>query len=236
MKTLNAAHKHGAVVGRSAVALLALALVWSAPVKAQQRMGEPLLEVPLHKIPKGVSYEDYQNANRRVAMAAFYGIIPGGVHRYANERTTGWVLTGTAAAGIAAIIVGVGLTEDGALREGYATTTIDENTFYRIPVELNNDVPTFELEKAEPEKKLTAAGGALLGTGIALVIGSYVWDIFFGIHVIEQKRDKARYKIGQMDKKQADSETKRERGPRVKLAPMIDPHRAAAGLQLKMEF
>ena len=195
-----------------------------------------------------MSFEDYQDANRRVGLGLFYSVVPGGVHFYANEDTTGWILTGAALAGVAAIIAGASMKADKTLtNDKYETTQIGGNVYYKVPVWLEEGEggnTGFELQEVKKtEETLTSASGVLLGIGIASLVTSYVWDIFHGVHVIEEKRDRARYKIGQMlnNERHSPSETEKkpevnEKRPEVTVTPMIDPQRLAGGLQVKLTF
>jgi hypothetical protein len=200
---------------------------------AQQPTVEPLLEVPLHRIPKTVTYEDYQDANRRVGLAVFYGLLPGGVHAYGNEKTTGWVLSGTATAGLVAIVSGLTLTQDGSLAaDGYGTVAIGGRSFYQVPVEMTGDNTTFRLKEVpESERELTETGKSLVGLGVLAVLGSYFYDFYYGIRLIETKRDKARYKIGK-----AISHRGGASSLRLTMIPTVDPKRKSAGLSFRADF
>ncbi len=143
----------------------------------------------------------------------------------------------------------------------YETTQIGANVFYKVPVWLEEgaDGKTgFELRQVEEtEKTLTKAGGSLLAVGITALVGSYLWDIYHGVYVIEEKRDRARYKIGQRINLNKPSAPKTEQNPsatepqpksdtptpeatdktpEVTLVPLIDPYRLAGGLQVILTF
>ncbi|MEE2779917.1 MAG: hypothetical protein VYE15_05320, partial [Myxococcota bacterium] len=64
-------------------------------------------------VPPGMSFEEYQDAHRSLAAGLLWTPIPGGLHFYANDNTRGWILAGTAAAGVLAIIVGAASSGDG---------------------------------------------------------------------------------------------------------------------------
>ena len=235
-------------IGKVALIGCGLSLLVAGPATAQHVTTEPLLEAPLHRIPKGLSFEDYQDANRRVGLGLFYGVVPGGIHFYANEDTSGWILTGTALAGVAMIVAGVSLkTEKTLTNDKYETTQIGSNIYYKVPVWLEEGeggITGFELQKVKKtEERLTTAGGVLLGVGIASLVASYIWDLFHGVHVIEAKRDRARYKIGQMlnNESQTPSEKEKkpevnEKKPEVTVTPVFDPLRLAGGVQVQLTF
>ena len=218
--------------------ILAILSLGCPPSHAQQPSVEPLLEVPLHRIPADVTYEVYQDANRRVGLAIFYGLVPGGVHAYANESTTGWVLSGTAVAGLVAMISGLTMTEETEQKnDKYETVDIGSRTFYRVPVEVSGDNTTFRLDEvSKTEKTLTGGGAALLGLGITALVGSYIYDFYHGIKLIESKRDKARYRIGQALSQQASRRGQKSAGRLVKLTPVVDPRGKSAGLNLQIDF
>jgi len=208
---------------------------------AQQYSGEPLLEVPIHKIPQGMTLHDYEDANRRISMGMFYAITPGGMHFYADESQTGWVLLGTVAGGFAAIIAASQTARDVTqVNNEFETTTIGPNTYYKIPVETtgaNNENATYRLKRVETSRKgLTDTGAALAATGVLAIFGSYVWDIFHGIRVIEKKRSLARYKFGRLNAAQTTKRNEKAPSPIVELKPMVDPQQGAGGLQIDMRF
>ncbi len=80
------------------------------------------------------------------------------------------------------------------------------------------------------------AGGALVGVGVLAIVGAYVWDFYHGVRIIEEKRDKARYKIGKIMNGQAHNSAGSNAAPLIKVTPMVSPQRSAAGLQLQMQF
>ena len=54
------------------------------------QQGEILSETPLHPIPEEMTYDEYQDMNRRmnIGIGLAFIPIPGIVHRYAGEKKT----------------------------------------------------------------------------------------------------------------------------------------------------
>jgi len=215
---------------------IALCFATLTSAQAQQSYGEPLLEVPIHQIPAGMTLEDYEDANRRISMGLFYAITPGGMHFYANERQTGWVLLGTFVGGLTAVIAASQTARDvPQINSDFETTQIGSNTFYKIPIETtgdNNQDTKYRLKQVETSRKgLTDAGAAFAGIGVLAMFGSYVWDIFHGIRVIEKKRSIARYKFGRLN-----AQATTPPAPTADIKPMVSPETGSAGLQVEMRF
>ena len=93
---------------------LALALVLPSSVVAQGT-GDVLNEAPLMPIPQDMTYEEYQDMNRRISTGLMRSVIPvpGMMHFYAGEPTTGKWLLATGLAGVASIIAGAALWDEG---------------------------------------------------------------------------------------------------------------------------
>ena len=172
-------------------------------------------------------------------MARLYGIIPGGVHFYDNEDTSGWILSASALTGLAAIFIGAtAMTEE--VPPPFATTTIDGNTFLKRPVitvgEDGSETTTYELSQYHAEQKPTGAGNAMIVLGAATIVGVYLWDILHGVSVIEEKRNRARYKIAQELNRESQNQAQDPAPTNVKLVPLVVPEHGAAGLQLQLQF
>jgi hypothetical protein len=76
----------------------------------------------------------------------------------------------------------------------------------------------------------------MIGLGVATIVGVYFWDILQGVSLIEEKRNRARYKIAQMLNKQSQYQARDPARMVVKLAPLVIPERGATGLQLQLQF
>ena len=179
-----------------------LSLLWTSSALAQGQLKvEPLGETPLLPIPATMTFEEYEDMNRGFLKAMPYVIFPGGLHFYANEDTTGWVLAGTVTAGIVLVIAGAGMMEEGDdfQESDFEIENIGDKRFAKVPKRLEQTATGtttfYELQEVEKEPK-ASAGGALVGLGAAAIIGSYLYDIFHGMRVIEEKRNRVRFKYG----------------------------------------
>jgi hypothetical protein len=180
-----------------------LSLLWTTTALAADGVtSEPFGETPLHPIPATMTFEEYEDMNRGLLKAMPYFIFPGGIHFYANEDTTGWVLAGTVTAGIVMIIAGAGMMEEGEdFRESdFETVDHGDKRFAKMP-KRREEGPTggvttvYELQEVEKEPK-AGGGGALIGIGAVAIVGSYIYDIFHGMRTIEEKRNRVRFKYG----------------------------------------
>ncbi|MBD90768.1 MAG: hypothetical protein CL940_10550 [Deltaproteobacteria bacterium] len=192
----------------SFVAFLSLLIAWAPSVSADPAVivpvpiGDTLRETPLHPVPSKMSFEEYEDMNRNVFQGMLYGGIPGGWHFYAGEERTGWILVGTVAAGIGMIIAGASMAEETGewADSDFQTTDIGDQRYERVPTgstRVGDEVTTqFELRPLSKEFE-DNGHGALIGLGVATLLGSYVYDFLHGITVIERKRQRVRYKYGQ---------------------------------------
>ena len=148
------------------IVVLALALV--APSSAvAQGTGDVLNEAPLMPIPQDMTYEEYQDMNRRISTGLMRSAIPvpGMMHFYAGEPTTGKWLLATGLAGVAAIVAGAALGEN----EGdFPDTDFDvlalnagkdnERRYEKIPISLEGETPQIPPARApsRPRNRRTA--------------------------------------------------------------------------------
>ncbi len=210
-----------------AFAAVVVLMAPGAAVAQTPMLGEPLLETPIHPLPKTMTFEDYVDANRRITMGLLYSPIPGGLHFYGGERSTGWTLVAVVGGGVASIVLGaIAAEKDGSWSEtSYETVDIGETRYAKVPI------ATVDKELGgETSYRLTAldrnpGGGAvaLMVVGVGAIVGAYVYDFFDGIAVIEAKRDRARYKYGLLA------------GGHVTLAPVVDAD-GGRGLAMNMRF
>ena len=190
---------------------LALALVLPSSAVAQGT-GDVLNEAPLIPIPQDMTYEEYQDMNRRISTGLMRSAIPvpGMMHFYAGEPTTGkWLLT-TGLAGVAAIIAGAALWEEGEFAEtDFDVLVINagkdkERRYEKIPVSLEGETPKYRLREIQRDG---GVGGPLVALGVITIAGSMIYDFLHGIEVIETKRDRVRFKYGKRLKLQAGART-----------------------------
>ena len=72
------------------------------------RGGDPLDETPFYIVPPDMTFEEYEDANRRLSVGLMLMSVPfpGSLHFYANDRREAWWHVGVAAAGLASIAIG----------------------------------------------------------------------------------------------------------------------------------
>ena len=81
---------------------------------AQKNGGDPLNETPFYVVPADMTFEEYEDANRRLKVGLLLISVPfpGSLHFYANESREAWWHVGVAAAGLLSIAVGISSAED----------------------------------------------------------------------------------------------------------------------------
>ena len=75
--------------------------------------------------------------------------------------------------------------------------TDDERRYERIPVTMEGDIIHYQLKEIH---KQGSRGGGLIALGIAIIVGDFIYDRLKGFQLIEEKRNKVRYKYGQQIK------------------------------------
>lgn len=169
-----------------------------SPLSAQLVGGDILNEVPLMPVPEGMTFEEYRDMNRRltVGLALAAIPIPGTIHFYANERKTGWRILGTAAGGVISIAIGALSMEDGDFPDSdYELVILNERHYEKIPTGIFGSDTTFTLH--EIMRKREGAGALLILIGAVVLVSDIAYDFIHGIKIIEEKRDRVRYKYGQ---------------------------------------
>lgn len=216
-------------------------VVFAATARAQTMAnftggGEVLNENQFFPVPQGMTFEEYQDATRRVGVGLLLAFpVPGMVHFYANEPTKGWYIFGTAMTGIASVLTGailLGVQGKELESTDYDTVTFTydgkSKTYEKIPVsqEVTDGTTdtTYVLRELEKNRPNLGGGGALLGLGILAYVGAVAYDILDGIWTIEEKRDKVRYKYGLQSRLS------------VEVIPEFDPERQSMGMRLGMRF
>ena len=167
---------------------------------------EILHETELHPIPKEMTFEEYQDMNRRVSLGLMLSAvpIPGSIHEYAGEIKTSRRLRLLGAFGLGLVLVGVSMknTEiNDKDFEGFSTLSVGNSDYYQVPVSSTavtvDGVTTtsveYKLKRIEKEYRGNALV-VLIGAG--LLIANYAYDYYYGIRVIERKRDMVRFKYG----------------------------------------
>ena len=197
---------------------------------AQTGGGDVLNETPFYVVPADMTFEEYEDANRRLSVGLLLMSIPfpGSLHFYANERREAWWHVGIATAGVLSIIAGAGASDgketwpesDYEIRD----ITGEDGTvrrYEKVPFEENFGNVNYELRLLRHERE---GGTFLIVLGAGLLIGQLIHDWYDGIRTIEKKRNRVRFKYSQ----------KSNLG--LNLLPQIDPANGLFGAKLSLEF
>ena len=194
------------------------------------QQAEIMSETPLHPIPEEMTYEEYQDMNRRINIGVGLAFIPipGIVHRYAGEKSTAKKLSYITIGGLLAFAGSSGSQEKKWPESDYELFIMNEGLdneirYEKIPVEITgNDSVTFKLNQVY--KRVNRVGGnPLLGLiGIVAVFGSYYYDVFHGLKMIHDKREAVRFKYGKK--------------LQYSVRPSFDPFASRAKLNLDIYF
>ena len=184
---------------------------------AVAQWGDTLNEAPLTPVPPQMTFEEYRDMNRRLSVGLALRAIPlpGMLHFYAGERETGRRLIKTSLLGLASIVAGAFLVDE----SDFPATDFDvlvlnagdkdgERRYEKIPVKVEGEVMHYRL------KELRREGGGGIGVpfillGVGVIAYDFLYDFVHGIQVIEEKRDRVRYKYGKQLKLQVGIRTDR---------------------------
>ena len=178
----------------------------SVLVSQSNQQSEILSETPLHPIPEEMTFEEYQDMNRRMSIGVGLAFIPipGIVHRYAGERKIAKKLTYISLGGLAGLIASMSNNiEKREWRDSDYEILImnqdleSETRFEKIPIEIiAGDSIRYKLNQVY--ERVTYSGGApaLGALGLIAIVGSYYYDVFHGLKKIHDKRESVRYKYG----------------------------------------
>ena len=193
--------------------------------------GDVLNEVPFYVVPADMTFEEYEDANRRLSVGLMLMAIPvpGALHFYANEKKEGWRHVGVAAAGLASIIAGIASIDEKDTWPDTEFETVDftgqdltVRRYEKIPVEEEDGKITYRLRLLRHD---TEGGGKfLILLGAGLIIGEIFHDWYDGIKTIEKKRNAVRFKYG----KSSDFG--------FNLSPEIKPESGLLGANLSLSF
>ena len=179
----------------------ALCLTLLPPTGA--RAQDDLTEVPLVPLPAGMTWEEYRDMNRRLSVGLALSAIPvpGMMHFYAGEPRTGKRLLAAGLLGAASIVAGAALTGDGDFPESDFEVLVlnpgdedRERRYEKIPVEIDGSRVHYRLREQDREPGLLP--GALILLGGLTLAADYLYDFVHGIRVMEEKRDRVRFKYG----------------------------------------
>ena len=165
---------------------------------------DPLSETPLYPIPPEMTFQEYQDMNRRLSQAFLWSSIPvpGITHYYAGEKKKAKKLFYIGMGGLTCIITGVISMDEGNWPEYNANIhvihnqgNVNEKWYERFPARMEGDIIHYELK--EIQKQQGEGGGGLVMLGIVIIIGDLIYDRLKGFKLVEEKRDRVRYKYGQ---------------------------------------
>jgi len=169
-----------------------------------------LSETPLYPIPENMTFEDYQDMNRRMAIGIGLAFIPipGVIHSYAGEKEIAKKLSYVSIGGIVSLI---GSMSGNKKKEEWKNSDYEilimnqglenETRFEKIPMEIIGD-DSIKYKLNQIFEKVTYTGGSpVLGAiGIIAILSSYYYDVIHGLKVIHDKREAVRYKYGKQIK------------------------------------
>ena len=197
---------------------------------AQTGGGDVLNETPFYVVPADMTFEEYEDANRRLSVGLLLMSIPfpGSLHFYANERREAWLHVGVAAVGLLSIAIGAGSSKekDTWPESDYEIKDItgEDGTvrrYEKVPFEENFGNVNYELRLLRHERD---GGTFLIILGAGLLAGQLIQDWYDGIRTIEKKRNRVRFNYGK----------KSNLG--LNLLPQIDPANGLLGAKLSLEF
>ena len=200
-------------------------ILWIFSTLSAQGFGGDLLnEAPLSPLPGDMSYEEYVDMNRRVSMGLMLSAIPcpGMMHSYAGDAATARNIRIKTGIGLAVAIGGALLSEEGDFPDSDFQVHVEnagqdnERRFEMVPVGM--DGSTVQYEAREMMRESSGAGMLLVPIGLGYVAWQYIRDYYYGVKMIEEKRNRVRYKYG------------------IRLQPRVDMKAQSAGLGLVLEF
>ena len=168
------------------------------------QQGEILSETPLHPITEEMTYDEYQDMNRRmnIGIGLAFIPIPGIVHRYAGEKNTAKKLSYITLGGLVALAASRGNEERIWSESDYELFILNEGLdneirYEKIPIEIaGNDSITYKLKQVYKEASHTGGNRYLGLIGFVAVFGSYYYDVFHGLKKIHDKREAVRSNTG----------------------------------------
>ena len=186
--------------------IITISLFTSILFSQSNQQNEILSETPLYPIPESMTFEEYQDMNRRMSIGVGLAFIPipGIVHRYAGEKELAKKLSYFTIGGLISLIGSMSGNEQ---KKEWSDSDYEilimnqglenEIRFEKIPIEtIGGDSIKYRLNQVY--EKVTYSGGspALVAIGFIAIFGSYYYDVFHGLKVIHDKREAVRYKYG----------------------------------------
>ena len=165
--------------------------------------GDMLTETPLYPVPAEMTFEEFQDMNRRLTIGlALTSIpIPGIVHRYAGEKKKARRLFMIGAGGLGLMIAGASMMgEEKWPKSDYNIMILNagednEIRYEKIPINQIGDDIEYKLNPMN--KQRGGSGGGLIILGALVLVGDIFYDWLHGWKMIINKRDAVRYKYGQ---------------------------------------
>ena len=186
--------------------IITILLFTSILFSQSNQQNEILSETPLYPIPESMTFEEYQDMNRRMSIGVGLAFIPipGIVHRYAGEKELAKKLSYVSIGGLISLIGSMSGNEE---KKEWSDSDYEilimnqdlenETRFEKIPIEIiGGDSIRYRLNQVY--EKVTYSGGspAFVALGFIAIFGSYYYDVFHGLKVIHDKREAVRYKYG----------------------------------------
>jgi len=190
--------------------------------------GDMLTETPLYPVPAEMTFEEFQDMNRRLTIGlALTSIpIPGIVHRYAGEKKKARRLFMIGAGGLGLMIAGASMMGEEKWPESdYETFPLNDGEdneirYEKIPIkQIGDDI---EYKLIPMNKQRDGSGGGLIILGALVLVGDIFYDWLHGWKMIINKRDAVRYKYGQQ--------------LQFSVKPHVNPLALKAGLNFNLYF
>ena len=190
--------------------------------------GDMLTETPLYPVPAEMTFEEYQDMNRRLTIGlALTSIpIPGIVHRYAGEKKKARRLFMIGAGGLGLMIAGASMMGEEEWPESDYNLMIlnagedNEIRYEKIPINQFGD--DIEYKLIPMNKQRDGSGGGLIILGALVLVGDIFYDWLHGWKMIINKRDAVRYKYGQQIQ--------------VSVRPEVNLNTQSAGINFRLFF
>jgi len=186
--------------------ILLVMISTSVLVSQSNQQSEILSETPLHPIPKEMTFEEYQDMNRRMSIGVGLAFIPipGMIHRYAGEKSIATKLTYISLGGLVSLVASMSNNiEKKEWRDSDYEILImnqgleNETRFEKIPLEITgNDSIRYKLNQVYEYVSYSGGAPALGALGLIAIVGSYYYDVYHGLKMIHDKREKVRFKYG----------------------------------------
>ena len=190
--------------------LLIVSVFTSLLLCQSNQQSEILSETPLHPVPEEMTFEEYQDMNRRMSIGVGLAFIPipGIIHRYAGEKGVAKKLTYISLGGLASIIASMSdnIEKKEWLDSDYEVLIMNqgletETRFEKIPIEIiGGDSIRYKLNQVYENVIYSGGSPALGALGFIVLFGSYYYDVFHGLKTIHDKREMVRYKYGKQIK------------------------------------